>query len=241
MASVQELLKNIQMFWLVGLGRVLEQHLQAFVETWFLACHFQRLFVSSDQLNRALYPQLLQSCFLHQPQPWAVSLRISYLESIYTHDFMVGALPPLLNPRMQVFPIPSPTWVFVLKNNSFTVVLVKIYSQRFLFHRLGSWPLIPPTVPPHSPGARLACRVLMSSSLLCPPVRTVCPCISLHLPWSSSLRGWRDRAPAALRNRSATLWKDADAKCRPGRRGEQGRRRRYHRKHGLSATFRTSS
>lgn len=32
----------------------------------------------------------------------------------------------------------------------------------------------------------------MSSSLLCPPVRTVCPCISLNLPWSNSLRWWRD-------------------------------------------------
>lgn len=32
----------------------------------------------------------------------------------------------------------------------------------------------------------------MSSSLLCPPVRTVCPCISPNLPWSNSLRWWRD-------------------------------------------------
>ena len=32
----------------------------------------------------------------------------------------------------------------------------------------------------------------MSSSLLCPPMRTVYPCISLNLPWSNSVCWWRD-------------------------------------------------
>ena len=158
------------MFCLTHLGKVLEPRASlAFYRT--SVSYLSHWGTRSDQTSvpRAPTPGLSAAA----PEPYsAVSLLVDHLEFGNS---------PFPDSRMQVFPIPSATSVFILRAtkvlNCVSIDLFSAisFSQMRVLSAFSSRPCARCI-------CRLVCQGLASSLLLRPPGRTLCPCVSPEPP-----------------------------------------------------------
>lgn len=93
-------------------------------------------------------------------------------------------------PHLPAFSGPISSILILESNNFFYHTLDTDLFSAISFSQTWSWPLISPSVAPHSPCACLVSQLLMRGSLPCLPVRKMCLPLPLnYMKWLHQLKG----------------------------------------------------